>query len=189
MEYQGTECHRCGRGCFEDVSQAFVSLVTKPVSLVSHKGRSIYVLKLDGLHLHKLDLQGCDRQISWDVLSATFSFMLLAVGFTEIYCIFRPIRRKGSQKVHRMIADPVLRHYTLQVHHICVVSECKNTSIRHFGWQQRLRPGSSGVLCRPCLLAVASETVDEYNTNSRPYQHVPSFDVKLTDSTMLLFAL
>jgi hypothetical protein len=63
-----------------------------------------------------------------------------------------------------MVLNPILRDHASPVHHTCIVSECKNTRVGDSGWEQGLRPRSSGTPCRPCLLAVPSKAVDEYDT-------------------------
>ena len=62
-----------------------------------------------------------------------------------------------------MVPYPILRHYVSPVCHICIVSECKNSSAGDFRWQQVLRPRRSCILCRPCLLAALSKAVNEDN--------------------------
>jgi hypothetical protein len=63
-----------------------------------------------------------------------------------------------------MVPNPILRDHASPVHHTCIVSKCKNARVRDSGWEQCLRPRSSGILCRPCLLAVPGKAVDEYDT-------------------------
>ena len=62
-----------------------------------------------------------------------------------------------------MVPYPILRHYVSPVCHICIVSECKNSSAGDFRWQQVLRPRRSYILCRPGLLAALSKAVNEDN--------------------------
>jgi hypothetical protein len=62
-----------------------------------------------------------------------------------------------------MIPNPTLRHHTSPVCHICIVSECQNAGVGDFGWQESLRPWSSGILGLPSLLAVPSKAVHEDN--------------------------
>jgi hypothetical protein len=85
--------------------------------------------------------------------------------FVKPYSIvILPARCDGSQEVHRMVLNPILGDHASPVHHTCIVSECKNARVGDFGWEQGLRPRSSGTPCRPCLLAVSSKAVDEYDT-------------------------
>ena len=66
-----------------------------------------------------------------------------------------------------MVPNRILRHHTLQVRHVCVVSEGKDSRIGDFGRQQGLRPWSDGILRRPCLLAVSGETMYEDDARLR----------------------
>lgn len=48
----------------------------------------------------------------------------------------------------------------------CVVATAHDTRIRNIGWKQVLGPVHF-IACRPCLLAMAIEPVDEYNACPR----------------------
>jgi hypothetical protein len=63
-----------------------------------------------------------------------------------------------------MVPNHIPRDHASPVYYTCIVSKCKNARVRDSGWEQGLRPWSSGILCRPCLLAMSSEAVDEYDT-------------------------
>jgi hypothetical protein len=83
----------------------------------------------------------------------------------ETYSIvILPIPRDGSQQIHGMVSNPILRDHASPVCHICIISDCEDASVGNFGRQQSLRPWSGRILCLPRLLAVSGKAVDENNT-------------------------
>ena len=101
-------------------------------------------------------------------------FILLALALYPVYTAARTycivllsIRRERRQKMPSVVGNPILRHHTPPVRHICIVPECKDACGREFGREEGFRPrlgrGASG----PGLFAVASQAVNKDDTGRR----------------------
>lgn len=60
-----------------------------------------------------------------------------------------------------MATDPVLRHHSSPICHVCIVSEREHARGRELGREKGLGPRLGRVAGRPRLLAVAGQAVDE----------------------------
>jgi hypothetical protein len=60
-----------------------------------------------------------------------------------------------------VVSNPVLRHHSSPVCHICIVSEREQARGRKLGREEGLGPRLGGIVGGPRLLAIAGQAVDE----------------------------
>lgn len=66
-----------------------------------------------------------------------------------------------------MVPDPTFRYHTSPVRHVCIISECKDSSMLKSGRQKSLRPRRVSIFRLPCPLTISGETMYEYDTGNR----------------------
>ena len=78
------------------------------------------------------------------------------------------IGRERRQQVPRVVVNPALRHQTLPICHVRIVSKCKNTCGRDLGGEEGLGLRLGRAVGGPCLLTIAGQAVYEDDAAQKP---------------------